>query len=91
MYRSPNIVRVIKARRLRWVGHVVIMEEGRRAFNILTGTSAGKRPLYKKGNLSSMGTSLEQMIGFGQRLSISKHHREERILLKTFLSVLAQL
>ena len=45
LYRSPNIVRVIKSRILRWVGHVAIMEEGRSAFKILTGTPAGRRPL----------------------------------------------
>ena len=45
LYFSPNIVRVIKARRLRWAGHVARMEEGRRAFNILMDTSAVKRPL----------------------------------------------
>ena len=43
--RSPNIVRMIKSRRLRWAGHVPGMEEGRSAFKILTGTPAGKRPL----------------------------------------------
>ena len=36
-YRSPNIVRVIKSRRLRWAGHVARMEDGRSAFKILTG------------------------------------------------------
>jgi hypothetical protein len=45
LYRSPNIVRVIKSRRLRWVGHVARMEEGRSAFKILTGKCTGKRPL----------------------------------------------
>ena len=45
MYRSLNIVRVIKTRRLRWAGHVASMEEGRRAFKILTGKPTGKRPL----------------------------------------------
>ena len=44
-YRSPNIVRVIKSRRLRWAGHVARMEEGRSAFKILTGKPAGKGPL----------------------------------------------
>ena len=34
---SPNIVRVIKSRRLRWAGLVARMEEGRSAFKILTG------------------------------------------------------
>ena len=45
MYRSPNIVRVIKSRRLRWAGHVARMEEGRSAFKILTGKPTGKIPL----------------------------------------------
>ena len=45
MYRSPNIARVIKSSRLRWAGHVARMEEGRRAFKILTGKHTGKRPL----------------------------------------------
>ena len=45
MYRSPNIISVIKSRRLRWVGHVARMEEGRSAFKILTGKPTGKRPL----------------------------------------------
>ena len=35
LYRSPNIVRVIRSRRLRWAGHVGKMEEGRSAFKIL--------------------------------------------------------
>ena len=41
LYRSPNIIRVVKFRRLRWAGHVPRMEEGRSAFRILI----GKRPL----------------------------------------------
>ena len=45
LYRSPNLVRVIKSRRLRWAGHVARMEEGRGAFKILTGKPTGKRPL----------------------------------------------
>ena len=45
MYRSPNIPRVIKSRRLRWAGHVARMEQGKRAFKILTGKPTGRRPL----------------------------------------------
>ena len=44
LYRSPNIVRVIKSRRLRWAGHVARKEENS-AFKILTGKPTGKRPL----------------------------------------------
>ena len=45
LYRSPNIVRVIKSRRLRWAGHLARMEEGKSSFKILTGKPTGKRPL----------------------------------------------
>ena len=45
MYRSSNIVWVIKSRRLRWAGHAARMDEGRSAFKILTGKPTGKRPL----------------------------------------------
>jgi transcription termination factor 2 len=45
LYSSPNIVRVIKSRRLRWAGHVARMEEGRGAYRVLVGRPEGKRPL----------------------------------------------
>ena len=45
LYRSPNIVRVIKSRRLRWAGHVARMAESRSAFKMLSGKPTGKRPL----------------------------------------------
>ena len=48
LYRSPNVVRVIKSRRFkRWAGHVARMEEGRSAFKILTGKPRRKRPLRR--------------------------------------------
>ena len=45
MYCSPNTVRMIKSRRLRWAGHVARMEEGRSAIKILVVIPIGKRPL----------------------------------------------
>ena len=42
LYRSHNIVRVIKSRRLKWAGNVARMEKGESAFKILTGKSTGK-------------------------------------------------
>jgi hypothetical protein len=45
LYSSPGIVRVIKARRMRWAGHVACMEEVRGAYNILVGKPEGRRPL----------------------------------------------
>ena len=43
LYHSPNIVRVIKYRRLGWASHVARMEEGRSAFKILTGKPTGDK------------------------------------------------
>jgi hypothetical protein len=45
LYSSPSIVRVIKARRMRWAGHVEGMGEMRGAYNILVGRPEGRRPL----------------------------------------------
>jgi hypothetical protein len=45
LYSSPSIVRVIKARRMRWAGHVARMGEVRDAYNILVGWPEGRRPL----------------------------------------------
>jgi hypothetical protein len=45
-YSSPNIVRVIKSKRMRWVSHVARMEEVRGVFyKVLVGRPEGKKPL----------------------------------------------
>ena len=41
----PNIVRVLKSRRMRWAGHVVQMTEGRGVYRVLVGKPEGKRSL----------------------------------------------
>ena len=45
LYSSPNIVRVIKSRIMRWPGHVVRMGEERRMYRVLVGKPEGRRPL----------------------------------------------
>jgi hypothetical protein len=45
LYSSPNIVRVIKSRRMRWAGHVARMGEGRGVYRVLVGKPEGRRPL----------------------------------------------
>jgi hypothetical protein len=44
-YSSPNIIRMIKSRRMRWAGNVARMGETRNAYRILVGKPEGKRPL----------------------------------------------
>jgi hypothetical protein len=45
LYSSPNIVRMIKSRRMRWAGHVACMGEERAVYRVLVGNPEGKRPL----------------------------------------------
>jgi hypothetical protein len=45
LYSPPNIVRVIKSRRMRWAGHMARIGEGRGVYRVLVGRSEGKRPL----------------------------------------------
>jgi hypothetical protein len=47
MYSLPNIVWVIKSRRMRWAGHVARMGEGRGVHRVLVGKPEGKRPLVR--------------------------------------------
>ena len=45
LYSLPNIVRVVKSRRMRWAGHVARMGEGRDVYRVLVGKPEGRRPL----------------------------------------------
>jgi hypothetical protein len=45
LYSSPNIVRETKSRRMRWVGNVAHVGEGRGVYRVLVGKTGGKRPL----------------------------------------------
>jgi hypothetical protein len=45
LYSSPNIVMVIKSRRMRWAGHVACMGERRGVYRVLVRRPEGKRPL----------------------------------------------
>jgi hypothetical protein len=47
LYSSPGIIRVIKAKRMRWAGHVARMGEVRGAYNILVGRPEGRRLLER--------------------------------------------
>jgi hypothetical protein len=50
LYSSPNIVMVIKSRRMRWVGYVACMGEGRGVYRVLVERPKGKRPLGRPRN-----------------------------------------
>jgi hypothetical protein len=43
LYSSPNIIRIMKLRRMRWVGHAARMGEKRNAYRLLVGEPEGRR------------------------------------------------
>jgi len=45
LYSLPNILRVVKSRRMRWAGHVARMGKDRGVHRVLVGKPEGKRPL----------------------------------------------
>ena len=47
VYSLPNIVRVVKSRRMRWTGHMARMREGRGVHRVLVGKPERKRPLVR--------------------------------------------
>jgi len=47
LHSSPNIVRVIKSRKMRWAEHVARMGERRAVYRVFVGKPEGKRPLEK--------------------------------------------
>jgi hypothetical protein len=48
LYTSPDIIRQIKSRRMRWTGHVACMGEGRNVYRVLVGKPKGNRPLGRR-------------------------------------------
>jgi hypothetical protein len=48
LHSLPNIIRVIKSRKMRWTGHLARMGERRAAYRVLVGKPEGKRPLGRR-------------------------------------------
>jgi len=75
LYTSPNIVRVIKSRRMRWAGHLARMGEERVLYRVLVGKPEVRRPLERprrrwvdniKMDLQEVGCGYMEWIGLAQ-------------------------
>ena len=75
LYCSPNIVRVIKSRRMRWAGHVALLGEERGVYRVLVGKPEGRRPLGRprrrwvdniRMDLQEVGSGYMDWIGLAQ-------------------------
>jgi hypothetical protein len=66
LYSSPDIVRQVKSRRMRWAGHVARMGGGRNVYRVLVGNPEGKRPLGKPRSRWEDGIKMDpREIGWG--------------------------
>jgi hypothetical protein len=59
LYSSPNIVRVIKSRWMRWAGHVARMGDGRGVYRVLVGRPKWKRPLGRPRRRSQFNIKMD--------------------------------
>jgi len=74
-YSSPNIVRVIKSRRMRWAAHMERMGEKKGVYSVLVGKPEGKKPRGRprrrwvdnnKMDLQEVGCGYRNWIGLAQ-------------------------
>ena len=89
LYSSPNIVRVIKSRRMRWAGNVARMEEGRGMHKVLVGKPEGKRPLGRprRGWEDNIKMNLEEVgRGFGDWMELAQDKDRWRVLVSTVMN-----
>ena len=89
LYRSPNIVRVIKSRRMRWVGYVAHMEEGIGVHKVLVGKSEGKRQLGrpKRRREDNIKMDLEEVgWGGGDWMKLAQDRDGWRALVSTVMN-----
>jgi hypothetical protein len=66
LYSSPDIIRQVKSRRMRWAGHVACMGEERKVYKILVGKPEVKRPLGRPRRRWEVGIRMDlREIGLG--------------------------
>jgi len=66
LYSLPNIVQVVNLRRMRWVGHVAHMGEGRGVHRVLVGKPEGKRPMGRPSHRWEDNIKMDlQVVGTG--------------------------
>ena len=68
LYYSPNIVRVINSRRMRWVGHVARMGARIGVYRVSVGKPEGKRPLGRPRRITRPWCTISQASKFVRRM-----------------------
>jgi hypothetical protein len=87
---DPNVIRMIKSRRMRWAGHVARMGELRNVYRILVGKPEGKRPLGRprRSWVDNIKMDLREIGWDGKDwIDLSQDRDQWRALLNTVMNV----
>ena len=90
LYSSPNIVRVIKARRMRWAGHVARMGEDRGVYKVLVGKPEGRRPLGRRRHrwMDNIRTDLQEVgCGYMDWIELAQDRERWRTLVSAVMNL----
>jgi hypothetical protein len=88
LYSLPNIVQVVKSRRMRWVGHVACMGEGRGVHRVLVGKPEGKRPLGRPRRRweDNIKMDLQELGGGGDWMELAQGRDRWRVLVNMVMN-----
>ena len=90
LYTSPNIVRVIKSRRIRWAEHVARMGEEKRVYRVLVGKPEGRRPLGRpRGRyVDNIRMDLQEVgCGYMDWTGLAQHRDRRRTLVSAVINL----
>ena len=87
LYSSPNIVRVIKSRRMRWAGHVARMGMERGVYGVLVGKPEGKRPLGRPTRRWVDNIRMEVGCGYMDWIGLAQNRDRWRTLLSAVMNL----
>ena len=90
LYSSPNIVRVIKSKRMRWAGHVARMGEERGVYRVLVGKPEGRRPLARPRRrwMDNIRTDLQEVVcGYMDWIGLAQDRDRWRTLVSAVMNL----
>jgi len=89
LYALPNIVRVVKLRRMRWAWHMARMGEGRGVHRVVVGKPEGKSPLGRPRRRweDNIKMDLREVGGVGDWMELAQDRDRWRALVNTVMNV----